>query len=168
MTKDERVKFNKLYNRVVNNCGLFIMSDEWYGETTYERARLELNRRMSRLKEIEEYLYNPYNLGYADVICNTDDEFCNYMNKIKFAHSLLVENKTVLSKEELDLKEVKEAKMNDIKRKLPLTEEEFDKIQEGTYAWYLSDLDSTYKFTRLEKLYLMEYVLLKCELKRGK
>lgn len=87
------------------------------------------------------------------------------MKKIKHIHSFLVENKSVFPKEELD---PKEAKLNNIKRMLPLTEEEFDNIQEGTYAWYLSDLDKEYKFTKLEKLYLMEYILLKCELKRGK
>lgn len=165
MTKDEKKKLNKLYNRVVNNCGIFIMSDHWYGETPYDKACMEFNRRINRVREIEEYLYNPYNLGYYEVICNTDDAFCNFMSKIRATHNLLIEDKPLFPKKELD---PREAKLNNIKRMLPLTEEEFDNIQEGTYAWYLSELDSEYKFTRLEKLYLMEYMLLKCELKRGK
>lgn len=168
MTGDERAKFNKLYNRFVHNCGIFIMPDKYYNDATYENAYKELNTRFNRFREIEEYLYNPYNLGYYDMVCGSDDDFCNYMRKIKFTHSFLVENKSIFPEEGLDPKEVKEAKLNNIKRMLPLTEEEFDNIQEGTYAWYLSDLDSKYKFTKLEKLYLMEYVLLKCELKRGK
>ena len=167
MTKEERVLFNKLYTRVINNCGIFIMPDKYYNDATYENAYRELNRSFNRVREIEEYLYNPYNLGYSDVIYNTDDIFCNFMSKIRSTHNLIVKDMpiSILSEKELDPREVK---LNNIKRMLPLTEEEFDNIQEGTYAWYLSELDSTYKFTRLEKLYLMEYILLKCELKRGK
>ena len=165
MTEDERIKLNKLYNRAVINCGVFIMPDKWYNETPYDRARMEFNKRINRVREIEEYLYNPYNLGYYDMIYNTDGSFCSYMSKIRSTYNLLVENKpiSILSEKELD---PREAKLNNIKRMLPLTEEEFNNIQEGTYAWYLSELDSEYKFTRLEKLYLMEYVLLKYELKR--
>lgn len=29
MTEDARVKFNKLYNRFVHNCGIFIMPDKY-------------------------------------------------------------------------------------------------------------------------------------------
>ena len=141
------------------------MPDKYYNDATYENAYKELNRSFNIVREIEEYLYNPYNLGYSDVIYNTDDVFCNYMSKIRYTHNLLIEDKPLFPEKELG---PREAKLNNIKRMLPLTEEEFDNIQEGTYAWYLSELDSEYKFTRLEKLYLMEYMLLKCELKRGK
>ena len=67
MTEDARVKFNKLYTRFVHNCGIFIMPDKYYNDTTYENAYRELNTRFNRFREIEEYLYNPYNLGYYDM-----------------------------------------------------------------------------------------------------
>ena len=58
---------------------------------------------------------------------------------------------------------VKKSKINNIKKKLPLTETEFDSIKENTFLYYLSILDDKYNFTKLEKLYLMEYVLLRGE-----
>lgn len=165
MTENERGKLNKLYNRMVINCGIFIMSDEWYEKTSYEKACLEFNRRINRVREIEKYLYTPCNLGYYDMIGNTDSVFCDYVSKLKFTNNLIGVPKVVTMEDKL---ETKENKLNNIKKMLPLTEEEFDNIEAGTYAYYLSELDSTYKFTRLEKLYLMEYMLLKCELKGGK
>ena len=166
MTKEEREKLNKLYNRVVNNCGVFIMSDEWYDKTNYTKACLEFNSIINRLREVEKYLYTPYNLGYYEVLSSKDSEFNDFICKIRLTNNLLGLDKYVTVEDELGIK--KKDEIGFIKKKLPLTEEEFDNIQEGTYAWYLSDLDSKYKFTKLEKLYLMEYVLLKCELKRGK
>lgn len=62
MTKEEKQKLNRLYNRVVINCGVFIMSDKWYEETSYGKACLEFNSRLNELREVEEHLYTPYNL----------------------------------------------------------------------------------------------------------
>lgn len=165
MTKEERGKLNKLYNRVVNNCGVFIMSDEWYDKTDYTKACLEFNSIINRLREIEKYLYTPYNLGYYEVLGSKDSDFDDFVSKIRYTNNLLGLDRYVSIEEELGVKNKDE--IGYIKRRLPLTEEEFDNIQEGTYARYLSELDTVYKFTKLEKLYLMEYVLLKCELKRG-
>lgn len=166
MTKEERSKLNGLHNRVVNNCGVFIMSDEWYDKTDYTKACFEFNGILNRLREIEKYLYTPYNLGYYGVLGSKDSDFDDFIRKIRATNNLMGLDRYVSIEEELCVKKKNEIEY--IKRKLPLTEEEFDNIQEGTYAWYLSDLDAEYKFTKLEKLYLMEYILLKCELKRGK
>ena len=68
----------------------------------------------------------------------------------------------ILLKQHLDAG-IKEDGINDIKKKLPLTEAEFDSIKENTFLYYLSILDDKYRFTKLEKLYLMEYVLLRGE-----
>lgn len=160
MTKKEKEKLNTLYNRVVNNCGVFIMSDEWYRETSYEKAYLEFNRRLNHLREIEEHLYTPYNLGYYGILGTSDGKFYDFISKLRSTNNLLGVGKTVDIE---DRPKNKNDKINDIKRMLPLNEEEFDNIKEGTYAYYLSELDSKYRFTKLEKLYLMEYLLLKCE-----
>lgn len=165
MTKEERIKLNGLYNRVVNNCGVFIMSDEWYDKTDYNKACFEFNGIINRLREIEKYLYTPYNLGYYGPIGSNDSDFNDFICKIRFTNSLMGLDRYVSIEEELGVK--KKDEIGYIKRRLPLTEEEFDNIQEGTYLWYISELDTKYNFTKLEKLYLMDYIMLKLKEKRG-
>lgn len=165
MTKEERSRLNGLHNRVVNNCGVFIMSDEWYDKTDYTKACFEFNGILNRLREIEKYLYTPYNLGYYEVLGSKDSDFNDFVSKIRYTNNLLGLDRYVSIEEELGVK--KKDEIGYIKRRLPLTEEEFDNIQEGTYLWYLSELDTKYNFTKLEKLYLMDYIMLKVKEKKG-
>lgn len=165
MTKEERSRLNGLYNRVVNNCGVFIMSNEWYDKTDYTKACFEFNSIINRLREIEKYLYTPYNLGYYEVLGSSDSDFNDFICKIRLTNNLLGLDKHVSIEEELGVK--KKDEIGYIKRRLPLTEEEFDNIQEGTYLWYIAELDTKYNFTKLEKLYLMDYIMLKFKEKRG-
>ena len=157
MTKEEREKLNVLYKRVINNCGVLIKSDKWYEETSYEKACLECNNILNRLREIEEYLYIPYNLGYSGILNSKDSDFNDFVCKIRHTNNLLGLDKHIIIEDDLGGKEYK---INSIKKKLPLTEAEFDSIKENTFLYYLSMLDDKYKFTRLEKMYLMEYCIL--------
>lgn len=160
MTREEREKLNVLYKRVINNCGVLIKSDKWYEETSYEKACLECNNILNRLREIEEYLYIPYNLGYSGILNSKDSDFNDFVCKIRHTNNLLGLDKHIIIEDDLN---GKKSKINNIKKKLPLTEAEFDNIKENTFLYYLSILDDKYKFTKLEKLYLMEYVLLRGE-----
>ena len=160
MTKEEKQKLNRLYNRVVINWGVFIMSDKWYEETSYGKACLKFNSRLNELREVEEHLYTPYNLWYYGILAMSNDKVNRYINKLKFTNNMMGRGKTVVLEPRA---ETKEDKINDIKKKLPLTEAEFDNIKENTFLYYLSILDDKYRFTKLEKLYLMEYVLLRGE-----
>lgn len=160
MTREEIEKLNGLYKRVVNNCGVIIMPDKWYEETSYEKACLEYNTILNRLREIEEYLYIPYNLGYSGILNSRDSDFNDFVCKIRHTNNLLGLDKHIIIEDDLS---GKKCKINNIKKKLPLTEAEFDNIKENTFLYYLSILDDKYRFTKLEKLYLMEYVLLRGE-----
>lgn len=157
MTKEEREKLNVLYKRVINNCGVIIKSDKWYEETSYEKACLECNNILNRLREIEEYLYTPYNLGYYGILAMSKDKVNRFINKLKFTNNMMGRGKTVVLEPRA---ETKQDKLDEIKKRLPLTETEFDSIRENTFLCYLNMLDDKYKFTRLEKMYLMEYCIL--------
>ena len=156
MTPEEKQKLNRLYNRVVNNCGVFIMTDKWYEETSYGKAYLEFNSRLNELREIEEYIYTPYNMGYYGVLGMGADKVNTYINKLRFSNNWLMGKTVIMS----GRAETKQDKLEEIKKRLPLTETEFDSIRENTFLYYLNMLDDKYKFTRLEKMYLMEYCIL--------
>lgn len=89
-----------------------------------------------------------------------DSDFNDFVCKIRHTNNLLGLDKHIIIEDDLS---GKKSKINSIKKKLPLTEAEFDSIKENTFLYYLSILDDKYKFTKLEKLYLMEYVLLRGE-----
>lgn len=89
-----------------------------------------------------------------------DSDFNDFVCKIRHTNNLLGLDKHIIIEDDLN---GKKSKINNIKKKLPLTEAEFDNIKENTFLYYLSILDDKYKFTKLEKLYLMEYVLLRGE-----
>ena len=106
MTREEREKLNGLYKRVVNNCGVIIMPDKWYEETSYEKACLEYNTILNRLREIEEYLYIPYNLGYSGILNSKDSDFNDFVCKIRHTNNLLGLDKHIIIEDDLSGKKI--------------------------------------------------------------
>lgn len=85
-----------------------------------------------------------------------DDKVNTYINKLRFTNNMLMGKTVIMS----GRAETKQDKLEEIKKRLPLTETEYDNIRDNTFLYYLNMLDDKYKFTKLEKMYLMEYCII--------